>query len=342
MKLTERSGKQLFVKYGITIPQESPAAGTVVIKAQVLSGDRAKAGGIIKTDVSGQDAAVRELRAKTIGGERVVDVLVEAYVPHEAEYYLSFSYDSATRGPVMSVSSEGGSGIVQAHTSQINILSPEADMARALHEAGFPQEETEGLVIVVQKLWRLFIEEYATLAEINPLFKIKNGYVAGDAKVILDDAKVSPGQRPFIEMDGDIAMLLSGGGASMLAMDALLRAGGRPANYSEYSGNPPAEVVKELTKKVLSRTGLKGCLVVGAAANFTDIYVTLSGFLEGLRELPEIPRYPIVIRRDGPRQSEAFAMLKEAATQEGYDLHLYDSSLPIVEGAKKIVALAYP
>ena len=81
--------------------------------------------------------------------------------------------------------------------------------------------------------------------------------------------------------------------------------------------------------------------VVGAFANFTDIYITLSGFLEGLRAIDPKPTYPIVIRRDGPHREEAFAML-EAARAEGFDFHLFDSTTSMNESAQTLVKLVYP
>jgi len=94
-----------------------------------------------------------------------------------------------------------------------------------------------------------------------------------------EDYRGSAGST-FIEFDGDIAVLASGGGASLLVMDALLAFGAKPANYTEYSGNPPREKVEALTEITLEREDLCGCLVAGAYANFTDIYETLAGFAD--------------------------------------------------------------
>ena len=124
-------------------------------------------------------------------------------------------------------------------------------------------------------------------------------------------------------------------------IDALLRFGGKPANYTEYSGNPPAELVKELTKRVLGRKGLKGCWVIGGTANFTDIYETMRGFLEGLKEIKQKVKYPIVIRRDGPRQEEARLILREVAEKEGYDFHVFGSETSMAESARVMVDVAY-
>jgi succinyl-CoA synthetase beta subunit len=195
---------------------------------------------------------------------------------------------------------------------------------------------------VAELLLNVFEKEHALLVEINPLFELQDGsFVAGDAKVILDDNVVNPSFHPFLDLPGDIAVLASGGGASMINLDALMRYGGNPANYVEYSGNPPAALVEELTIKVLSKPGLKGCWTVGGTANFTDIYETLSGFVQGLRKITPKPMYPIVVRRDGPRREEAFEMLKQVAKEEGFDFHVYGPEIPMSQTAKIIVDLAY-
>lgn len=316
-----------------------------VIKAQVPSGNRKQEGGILfARDTQELTRGVKALFNKKISGQAVQKILIEQKIPARAEYYISFSYDTDTQGPVFSASINGGSGIHKAKIFPVNILLgvPEFFLRSCLSQAGFLRQDIAGVSAIAEKLWRVCISEYALVAEINPLFVTKkNEYIAGDAKIILDDEKYQPAKRRFIEMQGDIAILASGGGASLVNIDALLTYKGRPANYTEYSGNPKGNVVKELTKRVLSKKGLKGCWVVGGTANFTDIYETMRGFVEGLREVKPKPRYPIVIRRDGPRQKEAFAMLKEIGQKEGYDFHLFDSSTPMAQTAKVMVKLAY-
>jgi len=214
-----------------------------------------------------------------------------------------------------------------------------------------------------------------TARRIDSIVSLQNDiYVAIDAKVILDDnglarhrdldilPKGAGGAIPtkreidakkideedyrgsagstFIEFDGDIAILASGGGASLLVMDTVVDAGGRCANYTEYSGNPPGDKVEKLTQITLSREGLSGCLVAGAVANFTDIYETLSGFARGLKKIRPKPTYPIVIRRGGPRQKEAYEMLNKLAKDEGFDIHLFGPETPISVACKKMVSLS--
>lgn len=357
MKLREFEGKKLFTQYGIPMPRgfllnsgedvrdDIPAIGYPrMLKAQVFAGDRKKHGGIERVEASSDFASRAEgMFGRSVLGEAVEKILVVEALAIAEEYYISFSYDTDARSPVLALSPSGGSGIADAHVVPIDMTRDlsVSFIQESLTKAGF-SEDVSGISEIVRSLWELFIKEYALLAEINPLIKTKEGkLIAGDAKVILDDAKIAPGERRFIEMDGDIAILASGGGASLINIDTLLHYGGKPANYTEYSGNPSARVVADLTRRVLERPNLKGCWVVGGTANFTDIFETLNGFLDGLREVRPKPLYPIVIRRDGPRQKEAFDFLKEVAKNEGYNLHLYGKETSMSESAKKMITLAY-
>lgn len=407
MILYEFEGKKLLAEAGIDIPKSqlidssdldpSPSTslrirmtGGVVLKAQVLSGKRAEAGGIITID-NGQLTIdnLKKLFGKTINKERVEKVLMEERVDFEAEYYLSLSYDTEERGPVLTISVSGGTGVEDLPAGrQEEIINFPIDPIKKtidytqIKDFGLPEE-------LISKLIKLFFEQDLLLLEINPLVKIsdspsttlrtvaKSDWIALDAKIKLDDTasgrhkedwafppRAVPGHTPtqaeleakkideedyrgtagstYFDLDGDIAILASGGGASLTAMDALLRAGGRPANYTEYSGNPPKEKVEKLTKIVLSKPNLNGLWIVGALANFTDIYETLSGFMEGLRlaqaQLNTKFSFPIVIRRAGPNDKKAFEMLKKQV--KDFDLHLYGEEISITQSAKIIADLA--
>ena len=125
-----------------------------------------------------------------------------------------------------------------------------------------------------------------------------------------------------------------------MVMDALLAFGAKPANYTEYSGNPPREKVEKLTEITLGREGLCGCLVAGAFANFTDIYETLAGFADDLKKVKPKPAFPIVVRRGGPRQEEAYRMLEKFAKKEGFDFHLFGPETPISVACQKMAELS--
>ena len=374
MLLYEFEGKKLFKICGIAVPKsqliDSPEAevtlkGPLIFKAQVLSGKRAEAGGISREN---------NLFGKVINGERVERVLVEEAVEISKEYYLSFSYSTEIRGPVMTFG-EGGTGAEGKGARTIPV-----DPIEGFSGKGLPSE----LVEEGKKLWQLFIKYDCELVEINPLVVTNPSTPSGrsgqshimalDAKVILDDdadfrreekfpqrnlfgrppteaeieaIKIDAGDHRgsagsvYWDLNGDIAVIAAGGGGSIVNMDALIAYGGKPANYTEHSGNPPREKLKRLTKIVLSKPNLKGCWFVGGTANFTDIYETLMGFVEGLREIKPKPKYPIVIRRGGPMDKEAFDALAEIGKKEGFDFHIFGRETPMTSTAKTMVDLAY-
>lgn len=344
----------------------------VIVKAQVLCGGRGKAGGILMAN-SREEAKthIQTLRNSAIKGEKPSCVLVEEQLDIESEYYLSIAYDTRHRAPVVIASKHGGIHIEDQEVQVTPIdLTEEFTKEKAqsiLNNANF--DDAEEVSTVLTNLFECFVKNDARIAEINPLIKTKDGQlIAADAKVVLDPDALSrqshdfpprtaggrdlteyekaakeidehdhrgTAGRSFYDLDGDIAILASGGGASLTCVDALMGYGGVPANYVEYSGNPPREKVKALTKVTLSKPNLKGCWVVGGTANFTDIYETLGGFMDALDEIQ--PTYPIVIRRAGPRDKEAFEMIKKRAEEKGYDITLFSNDMPMTLTAQTIL-----
>lgn len=376
MILFEYEGKELLKKYGIEIPAPQLVSSSsektelkypLVIKAQVLSGKRKDVGGIVivQNDTELNDGLSKML-GMVINKEKVEKVMLEEKIDFSNEYYLSCTYDTNSRSPVITYSEAGGTGIEErkSYTFPVDILTLEPSYPENL-------EIPENVKNFIPKLLKMFMDEDAILVEINPLVVSNGKIIALDAKVKLDDTafgrhkerafspRAIPGHTPtkneieakkidendyrgtagsaYFDLPGDIAILASGGGASLTAMDALIAAGGNPANYTEYSGNPPKEKVEKLTQIVLSNKNLHGLWVVGAIANFTDIYETLSGFMEALRKINPKPKYPIVIRRGGPNDKKAFEMLREV---KDFDLHLYGEETSITESAKIMSDLA--
>ena len=141
----------------------------------------------------------------------------------------------------------------------------------------------------------------------------------------------------FFEFDGDIGIMASGGGASLLVMDALMASGLKPTNYTEYSGNPSREKVAALTKLVLSKPGLKGLLVIGGNANFTDIFETLAGVMDGLESIEPKIKFPIVVRRGGPRWQEAFEMVRKRAAEKHLNITLFGPETSMLEAVPVFV-----
>ena len=140
--------------------------------------------------------------------------------------------------------------------------------------------------------------------------------------------------KTFIDLHGDIAILASGGGASITAVDALLSYNAHPANYTEYSGNPSPQKVEALTRLVLDIPHINGLFVVGAKANFTRIDETINAILKVIKE--KRPRYPIVFRRAGPGDKEAKEMVEETAKELCLDMEWYGEETAITLAAKRI------
>ena len=241
-------------------------------------------------------------------------------------------------------------------------------MRELLVTAGARGKDVALIADTAKRLYRVFSGEDARLAEINPLAKLEDGsFVALDAKIILDEdagfrhqwnklgprttmgrlltqreqavRQVDAGEfyyrgtaGKYIEMDGDIACLFSGGGASISMMDALLKVGGKPANYTEYSGNPPREKVAALAKIVLSKPGLRGIWIVGGVANFTHIGNTMAGIADVLRELK--PTIPIIIRRAGPHEAEGRKLMEKLAAELQLDLKWYGREISMTQTAE--------
>jgi citryl-CoA synthetase large subunit len=361
MKLYEFEAKNLLKSVGINIPkgkvankvsQKFSPGSNVIGKAQVLHGGRGKKGLITKD------------YQKLFKLPEVEKVLIEEYIDCDELLFVSITYDTVSRSPVILFSENGGIDIEEnqyVKSFSVNLLDEHLPKIN------------KNLDVVIEKLWKLFKQIDARLVEINPLGKIGNKFIALDAKIILDDdalfrheefgfePRSELGRKPtenelqaslidkddhrgsagssYFDFDGDIAVIAAGGGGSVVNMDALIALGGKPANYTEHSGNPPAEKVEKLTKVVLSKPNLAGVWFVGATANFTDMVETLNGFVKGLRTIKPKPAYPIVVRRGGPRWEEAKEMLENVKKNEGFNFHIYGPETPMTSTAKILVDL---
>lgn len=223
----------------------------------------------------------------------------------------------------------------------------------------------------IQHCYEAFLTYDCRALEINPIIKTASKLLyAGDAKITIDDNAVSRHDifhditdiedtslltkrelqarridyynyrgvagKSFMELDGDIAVLASGGGISLNCMDTLIQNGGKPANYVEYSGNPPRDKIKRLTEITLSKEGLHGCLVIGGTANFTDVFETLAGFKDGLESVG-VPKYPIVVRRAGPNSEKAHSLLQDFKKEHDMDMEIFGEDISLTDAVKLIV-----
>ncbi len=385
MILYEYEGKELLKSGGIPVPasyvlhsiEGLEASGwntfPCVLKAQVLSGKRGLRGGIkFANDSSELAAYANELFQTRICDDITAAILIEEKCTILDEWYLSYTYSTQSRSPVLLFSFFGGSLVEdkkEVYELPINSLRgfEEFRVRNFFLERGIQGKDLLGLISVTQKLYTLFVLEDARLVEINPLVRKGDGdFVALDCKMMLDDDasyrhRWQYAERPlfgrlptereravkaidqgefyyrgtagkYIELEGDIACLFSGGGASISMMDALYAAGGKPGNYTEYSGNPPREKVYELAKIVFSKPGLKGIWIVGGVANFTHIGETMAGIADALGELQ--PSIPIVVRRAGPFEDQGRSLMEAIAREKNLNLSWYGREVSMTDTAK--------
>lgn len=354
--------------------QIPPIIKPVVVKAQTLAGKRGKAGAI-KSAATKQEAekCAAEMLNHIILNETVSKVLIEEKLDIKEEYYLGIIFSQEERSPIFLLSKHGGIDIEEVPKEKIikhtiNYLKgfSEEEAKTLVKKAGIPHTK---LIEIMVKLYQCFVNNDMKMCEINPLILTKdNQLIAADAVVVLDDSsqfrwkhqfpeRVGVGRektamekaanaidaddyrgvagKTFIELDGDIGILASAGGASITCVDALISYGGKPANYTEYSGNPSAEKVEKLTRIVLSKPNLHGLWIIGATANFTRIDVTMGGIINALKDIK--PKFPIVVRRGGPGEKEAFEMLKKAAEEYDLDMTCYNDTTPMTLTAKIMV-----
>jgi citryl-CoA synthetase large subunit len=382
MNLYEFEGKKLFAKHGITTPKgvvvkrgdnfmdayNSLGVTDVVVKAQVLSGKRGKNNGIkFCSSIQEVVMACAELFDMHIRGQYVSALLIEEKLNIAEEHYISITYDTNKKQPVIIYSSQGGMDIEDVPEEKIEKILLDVRDANLNVVTGLD-------LSLQQALWQCFLAEDTRLVEINPLVKTADGrWIAADAKVAIDDdaffrheewkdleprtmlgrlptereiaaKKIDEGEAyyrgtagKYIELDGDIGLILNGGGASIANMDALAGVGLKAANYTEYSGNPPREKVHQLAKVVLSKPGLKGLWMCGVVANFTNIKETFMGIVDALDEIK--PTYPIVVRRDGTESAEGFALLEECAKRNNLNIKMFKKETGMSETAKVLAEM---
>lgn len=372
MKLHEHEAKKILERHGLKIPEQglNEEEKEYVVKAQVFSNNRKDKGGIrFAKNRSEAEAERQEMIGGRLETEEVKNVLMEEKIDFTDEYYVSFIYDTDTRKPAMIFSREGGTGIEDREASKLPLEdSSQFRFRHFLKEQGFDGKELVKLGSTLQSLFQIFLEEDARLLEVNPLAKTEDGYVVLDAMMDLDDDAKYRHDRDlpdrsdlgrektereleaekideddhrgvagkYTELDGDIGMMLAGGGASLTNMDALIEYGGEPTNYTEYGGNPPTEKVYRLSKVIMSKE-LNGLWHVGGTANNTDILRTMNGFIQALEE--ERPDYPIVVRRDGPHADEAFEKLREVREELDLDMKLYRNDTPMTQTAETLMEM---
>ena len=373
MDLFEYQAKELFAEYGVPIPQgkvastadeakqiaeevaarKGDAKPLVVIKAQVKTGGRGKAGGVKLADNPGE---ARDKAAAILGmdikGHTVHTVLVAEDTDIAEEYYLSFLIDRAERTFLSMCSVEGGVEIEEVARTHPEALakipvSPltGVDRAKALEivrVGGVPEKAQEGAAQLAERLWAVFTDEDATLVEVNPLVYTGDGRViALDAKVTLDDnaafrqdwasfadptavdpieARAKAKHLNYVKLDGSVGIIGNGAGLVMSTLDVVAYAGEefggvRPANFLDIGGGASAEVMANGLDIVLSDPDVRSVLVnvFGGITSCDEVANGIVSAMAMLAERGEQVRHPIVVRLDGNNAAEGRRILDEAA-----------------------------
>ena len=362
MDLFEYQARDLFESHQIpvlagavaTTADEAAAAATkiggkVVIKAQVKVGGRGKAGGVKLAD----NAADAKEKAKAIlgmdiKGHIVNKVMIAQAAPIESEYYLAILLDRANRNFLVMASVAGGMEIEEvAHKTPEKLarvgIDPNIgiDKAKALEivKGGqFPDDVLDQVAEVLIKLWQAFVKEDATLMEINPLVKTKDGkVVALDGKVTLDDnagfrhldheqlvdhastnpleAKAKEMDLNYVKLDGQVGIIGNGAGLVMSTLDVVAYAGEKygvkPANFLDIGGGASAEVMANGLSIILGDVDVRS-VFVNVFGGITACDAVANGIVQALAMLGDKATKPIVVRLDGNNVELGRKILNEA------------------------------
>ena len=379
MDLYEYQGKELFRRLGIpvsegrlaTSSEEARAAaqdlgGQVVVKAQVLTGGRGKAGGI-KLASTPEEAGehAENILGMDINGHVVRKVWIESASDIEREYYLSLTFDRGEKKALFMFTKEGGIDIEEVASERPEALARlhvdplegfQAYQARRLiYGAGIEDEsEQKQIAKIAERLYATFVELDAMLCEINPLIVTPDGEVkALDSKFTVDENALfkhpevaemrdleayPPEERQareksvtYVKLDGEVGVLGNGAGLVMSTLDVVALAGGRPANFCDLGGGGDAQGVVDALEIISADPQVKSILfnIFGGITRCDEV---ARGILQALEQLTIAE--PIVVRLDGTNAEEGREILREASPENLY------VEPTMLEAAKKAVELA--
>ena len=376
MKVHEYQAKELFARYGIPVPPgtvvttaaeaETVAAKVgkpVVVKAQVLVGGRGKAGGI---KIAKTPAEAREKAAQILGmdikGEIVKKVLVTEAVDIAREIYVAVIMDRHAQKPLIMASAEGGveievtakenpAAIQRVWVDPLFGVQPFAARRLANALAG-DAELAKPMADIIEKLYRLYDEVDASLAEINPLVVTPDRRVlALDAKLNFDDnalyrhaefeswrdldaedageVKARAEGLSFVRLSGNVGCVVNGAGLAMATMDLVKFYGGQPANFLDIGGSSRPEKVVSALSIILQDTSVKSILfnIFGGITRCDDV---ARGLVTAFAQMNL--KLPVVVRLTGTNEKEAREILRQVPA-----IHPAET---MDEAVKKAIALA--
>lgn len=355
MKIHEYQARQLFRKYGIPVPEDvlcytvsevEKAARDlnrmVVVKAQVLVGGRGKAGGVkLAKNVDDAVSAAKQILGMDIKGFKVEKVLVADAVDISKEYYVGLINDRNTKTVTLMASSEGGVEIEEvARISpekiikfHINTLTGLLDyQARDIALQLFDDIKiAQKAASIFKKLYKLYVETDATIAEINPLVLTPdNEVIAIDGKMNFDDnalfrqPEILSMREPdedelveidahnkglsYIRLDGNIGCMVNGAGLAMATMDMIKLYGGEPANFLDIGGSSSPQKVIDAMNILLNDKKVKAVMIniFGGITRCDDV---AKGLIKAMEVIST--DIPIVVRLSGTNAAEGLELLKQ-------------------------------
>ncbi len=374
MKLFEYEGKRLFADAGISVPRSrlvqvgdggptpstddpihaaavaaAELGGSTVVKAQLDLGGRGKAG-LVRV-AADANAAADTVRAILATPYTIPAILIEETVAIERELYLSITVDAASATHIVLASAEGGVEIEELAATRPDAIKRIAVdpfvgilpyQARGLaYDLGLSAGTAREFASLVLLLYRVFIENDAELAEINPVFVTKSGtpetpaVVAGDAKVVIDDNSLSRHKRfslrreqfesdaafeaavegiPYVQFDGTISLMCAGAGLTTTVFDLVNDAGGTVANYLEFGG-PNYRKARRAMELCLKNNS--AVILVVTFGTIARADVMAEGVVEAIAALK--PNRPIVTCIRGTNEEGAHETLVAAGLEPLYD-----------------------
>ncbi|MEU1116573.1 MULTISPECIES: ADP-forming succinate--CoA ligase subunit beta [unclassified Streptomyces] len=364
MDLFEHQARQLIEEHGILVPRAEVArtakearkcaerlGGRVVIKAQVKTGGRGKAGGVkLAADPAAAEITARQILGMDIKGHTTRAVMVTQPVDIDAEFYVSYVLDRATGRFLAIASAEGGMDIEEVAASRPEAvaripIAPEEGVTRATAldiaaAAGLPAETADTLV----RLWHVLTREDALLVEVNPLVRTaQDEILALDGKVTLDDnarfrqerwgadqeahtqeleAAAAAKGLNYVKLDGEVGVIGNGAGLVMSTLDVVAGCGARPANFLDIGGGASAEVMADGLTVILSDPSVRS-VFVNVFGGITACDAVADGIVSALESVTLTK--PLVVRLDGNNAARGRAILdgrahplvQQATTMDG-------------------------
>ncbi|MGW3412933.1 ADP-forming succinate--CoA ligase subunit beta [Streptomyces sp. NPDC000888] len=352
MDLYEHQARALFEEHGIVVPRaevaDSPKVareiarrlgGRVVVKAQVKTGGRGKAGGVkFAADPAAAELTARQILGMDIKGHRVRTVMLAQPVDIESEFYVSYVLDRAAGRFLAIASAEGGMDIEEVAASRpeavaripidpaVGVTSAKAtEIAEA---AGLPPQTVDVLV----RLWEVLTREDAVLVEVNPLVRTVQGQIlALDGKVTLDDnarfrqarwgeqdaahddpleAAAAAKGLNYVKLDGEVGVIGNGAGLVMSTLDVVAGCGARPANFLDIGGGASAQIMADGLSVILSDPDVKS-VFVNVFGGITACDAVADGIVQAL-DTVRLTK-PLVVRLDGNNAVRGRAILDDHA-----------------------------